>query len=123
MSDELKRVNTPDDGLTMEIISETHTTWVVDAEREGFPTPKMFRDLGAAGNKMVVLSTFLPEAYQAEAERIYSDIVRLQHMLARERLDDDQEIADLCLGNLEALPEVEAEREQRRPNEEADLDG
>lgn len=123
MSDEIVRVNAPEDGWRIETISETHTRWIVDVEREGFPTPKMFRDLGTAGNKMVVLSTFLPDTYEPEAMRIYEDIVRLERMLARERLDDETAVRELCMGDLSQLPEVEAEREQRRPNQEDDHDG
>lgn len=113
MSDEMVRVNTPEDGWRIETISETHTRWIVDVEQEGYPSPRTFRDLGTAGNKMVVLSTFLPEAYEPEAMRIYEDIVRLEGMLARERLDDETAVRELCMGDLSQLPEVTSEREQR----------
>ena len=111
MSDELKRVNTGEGGISIETVGETHTTWIVDAEKEGVPKPRAFRDLGIASTKLVVLSTFLPEPYATEAERIYEDVARLQRMMARERLDDKQAVGGLCLGTLDELPEVEAERE------------
>jgi|GEM_PF-3201179 len=112
MSDEIVRVNRPEGGFRIEQVSETHTTWIVDAEEEEEPTARQFRDLGTAGTKMVVLSSFLPEPYASEADRIYGDIARLQRMMARERLDDERDVTDLALGNLDVLPEVQAEREQ-----------
>lgn len=119
-TDDIERINTGDPPFAIEETGHTETTWIVDAEEEGVPKPRHFRDLGAAGSKLVVLSTFLPEPYASEAERIYKDVARLQRMMARERLDDEQAIGNLCLGNLEELPEVEAEREFVRTGGESD---
>lgn len=120
MSDEIRRINTGDAPVSIERVSETHVEWIVDAKKEEVPTARHFRDLGAAGTKLVVLSTFLPEPYASEAERIYADISRLKRMMARERLDDEQSIGHLCLGSLDELPEVEKEimREQEADTDE-----
>jgi hypothetical protein len=120
VSSEFRRINTEEPFVSIETVGETHTTWIVDAEKEEVPTPRMFRDLGTAGTKLVVLSTMLPETYQAEAERIYERVVRLKRMMARERLDDEQSIGHLCLGSLDELPEVEAEREFQSSADEQD---
>jgi hypothetical protein len=119
MSNEIQRVNTPDGGFSVEAVSETHTTWLVDAEKEQVPRPRHFRDLGIADTKLVVLSSFLPEPYASEAERIYEDIVRLERMMARERLDDEQDVRELTMGNLDVLPEVEADRDLVSHREDA----
>jgi hypothetical protein len=108
---EFRRINTGDPPFTIEAVGGTETTWIVDAEEEGCPTPRHFRDLGIASTKLVVLSTFLPEPYASEAERLFEEVARLERMMARERLDDEQDVGTLCLGNLDVLPEVEAERE------------
>lgn len=113
MSNEFVRVNQPEGGWSMEILSEPHTTWIVDVQEEGYPSPKMYHDLSVAGNKLVVLSTTLPDAYEPEAMRLYEDVVRLERMLARERLDDDVAVRELCMGDLTQLPEVTSETEQR----------
>ena len=101
------RRNIPNEGVRISSGGGTRPVLEIDVQEEGYPSPKMFHDLGQAASKMLVLGQFLPEAYQGEAERIWEDIARLKRMLARERFDDEQKVGELCYAGIGELPEVQ----------------
>lgn len=105
------RYNIPAKGPRIETVGTTAVTHYIDAQREQMPTPKMFQDLGDVEATLVALSTALPEPYQDEALDLYQRAARLKRLLARERVDDEAAVGQLCYAGISELPEVTTETE------------
>lgn len=112
------RRNIPKEGPLITSGGGSQPVLEIDAQQEGYPSPKMFHDLSCASSKMLALSMFLPDAYQDEAKRIWEDIDRLRKMLARERFSDQKKVGNLCINGISELPEVQIAGTEKIEGEE-----
>lgn len=123
MSDlsEIRMHNTPDRGVSIDPVgTQPRIIYHVDWEQMGQPTPQMFQDVQDA---QVTLATLVNYIEDDEIQAAYDDAIdavnQLLTVMVESRLESDEQCNNLYMGNLEELPEVEKEVEQR-PAGEAD---
>lgn len=115
---EVRMHNTPDSDISIEPVgTQPHIIYHVDWREMGQPTPKMFHDVSDAQVTLATLGNYIEDE---SVEDAYDDAMKAINTLLREMtesraddLDGDRSKGDLYMGNLQELPEVEREVEQR----------